>query len=124
MCTVPLGGDIIEVLAPINPTTPSTASRLLRKRGRDGGYMLIMQACNAAARTQLIEERRLATVVFQQRASDGSGGSVERAQFNPKGIPGLFTLVLNLVSSGSVRNMGLISGRLRNRKHNARARHL
>ncbi|PLN78354.1 hypothetical protein BDW42DRAFT_144628 [Aspergillus taichungensis] len=85
---VPLGGDIIEILAPIDPTTPSTASRLLHKRGKDGGYMLIMQVGDTAARTQLIEERRLATVVFRQRASEGNGGCVERAQFNSKGIPG------------------------------------
>lgn len=53
--------------------------------------MLIMQVGDTAARTQLIEEQKLATVVLRQRASegDGSSGSVERTQFSPKGIPGL-----------------------------------
>ncbi|PLB36251.1 uncharacterized protein BDW47DRAFT_127412 [Aspergillus candidus] len=78
---VPLGGDIIEVLSPIDPITPTAASRLLHKRGRDGGYMLIMQVGDTAARTQLIEEQKLATVVLRQRASegDGSSGSVDPA---------------------------------------------
>ena len=77
---VAIGGDVIEVLAPIKEGT--TASRLLRKRG-DGGYMIIMQTLDAAARREYIQSRNLSQVIF-----GFTEGEVECVQYHPKGIPG------------------------------------
>ncbi|KIW62524.1 hypothetical protein PV04_10691 [Phialophora macrospora] len=77
---VAIGGDIIEVVSPF--TAGTTAGRLLEKKG-DGGYMIIMQTLDAAARRKYIESRALAKVIFSH-----SHGDVECVQYHPKGIAG------------------------------------
>lgn len=81
---VPLGGDFIEVVAPIRSGT--TAGRLLEKRG-DGGYMIIMQTSDAASRRSYIETQSpaLAKVIWgYEKAEEG----VVCVQYHPKGIAG------------------------------------
>lgn len=77
---VAIGGDIIEVVAPFKSGT--TAGRLLNKRG-DGGYMIIMQTVDAAARRKHIESNKLAKVIYSH-----SHGDAECIQYHPKGIAG------------------------------------
>ncbi|KAF2275324.1 uncharacterized protein EI97DRAFT_400161 [Westerdykella ornata] len=77
---VPLGGDFIEVVAPIQENT--TAGRLLDKRG-EGGYMIIMQTEDARKRREYIESKNLAKVIW----SYDHGDSV-CVQYHPKGIKG------------------------------------
>ncbi len=77
---VAIGGDIVEVVAPFKSGT--TAGRLLQKRG-DGGYMIIMQTEDAAARKKYIESNKLAKVIFGHSHED-----VEFVQYHPKGIAG------------------------------------
>ncbi|KAF2680804.1 hypothetical protein K458DRAFT_445033 [Lentithecium fluviatile CBS 122367] len=77
---VPLGGDIIELVSPVQPNT--TAGRLLERRG-DGGYMVIMQTEDARARRAHIEARELAKVVWGYEHGD-----VTCVQYHPKGIRG------------------------------------
>ncbi|KIX04179.1 uncharacterized protein Z518_07733 [Rhinocladiella mackenziei CBS 650.93] len=77
---VAVGGDIIEVCSPFKPDT--TVGRLLKKRG-DGGYMIIMQTTDAAARRKYLESNKLAKVIFGY-----SHGDVECVQYHPKGILG------------------------------------
>lgn len=71
---------MIEVLAPIKEGT--TAGRLLQKRG-DGGYMVIMQTLDAAARREYIQSKDLSRVIYGY-----TEGDVECVQYHPKGIPG------------------------------------
>jgi hypothetical protein len=78
--TVPIGGDIIEVVAPIQPNT--TAGRLLDKRG-EGGYMIIMQNLDAAKRRKYIESEKLSSVIFDHIHDD-----VVCVQYHPKGLKG------------------------------------
>jgi hypothetical protein len=78
---VPLGGDLIEVVAPIREGT--TAGRLLEKRG-EGGYMLIMQTADAKGRRNYIEAQGLATVIFGHERDD-----VVCVQYHPRGIRGM-----------------------------------
>jgi hypothetical protein len=78
--TVPLGGDIIEVVSPFKDGT--TAGRLLDKRG-DGGYMIIMQTEDAKKRQQYIESKGLAKVITSQEHDD-----TVFVQYHPKGIKG------------------------------------
>jgi len=77
---VAIGGDIIEVCSAFQPNT--TVGRLLQKRG-DGGYMIIMQTLDAAARRTHIESQGLAKVIFSH-SHDG----VQCIQYHPKGIAG------------------------------------
>ena len=77
---VPLGGDLIELVAPFKDGT--TAGRLLEKRG-DGGYMIIMQTEDAKTRREHLEMARLAKVIFKHDHDD-----VVFTQYHPKGIKG------------------------------------
>lgn len=77
---VAIGGDVIEVCSPFEKGT--TAGRLLDKRG-DGGYMIIMQTMDAAARRKYIESKGLAKVIYGYEHDD-----VVCVQYHPKGIPG------------------------------------
>lgn len=79
MFSVPLGGDLLEVVSPIQPNT--TAGRLLEKRG-DGGYMIIMQNLNASARRKHIEKLGH-KVIWGYKHDD-----VSCVQYHPKGIRG------------------------------------
>lgn len=83
--SVPLGGDVIEVVSPFRENT--TAGRLLSKRG-DGGYMIIMQTENAKKRRDHIEAKGLAKVILSQEHDD-----VVFVQYHPKGIKGMVTPV-------------------------------
>lgn len=82
-----IGGDIIEVCSPFKPGT--TVGRLLEKRG-DGGYMVIMQTGDAAARRKYIESNELAQVIFSHAHDD-----VQCIQYHPKGILGEFYAALD-----------------------------
>jgi hypothetical protein len=80
LSTVPLGGDMLELVAPFEDGT--TAGRLLEKRG-DGGYMVIMQTEDAKTRREYLEEEGLAKVIFSH-----DHGDVVCTQYHPKGIKG------------------------------------
>ncbi|TAQ90707.1 hypothetical protein B7494_g995 [Chlorociboria aeruginascens] len=77
---VAIGGDVIEVVAPVKPGT--AAGRLLSKRG-DGGYMIVMQTADAAARKTYIEENGLGKVIYYHEHEDAVC-----VQYHPKGIHG------------------------------------
>ena len=77
---LPLGGDVIEVVSPVQEKT--TAGRLLDKRG-DGGYMIIMQTEDAKKRRDYIETTKKARVIWGYEHED-----VTCVQYHPKGIPG------------------------------------
>ena len=88
---VPIGGDIIEVVAPTRPGT--TAGRLLDKRG-EGGYMIIMQNKDADASKMKIEAAGTSKVIFSHPFSHNypSWGGVKDEgfciQYHPKGVKG------------------------------------
>lgn len=77
---VPLGGEIIEVVAPMKSST--AAGRLLSKRGA-GGYMIIMQTLDAAARKNYVTSKKLAKVIWEHVQHDSHA-----IQYHPKGIKG------------------------------------
>lgn len=78
--TVPLGGELIEVVSPFQEGT--TAGRLLQKRG-DGGYMIIMQTQDAPKRKKHVLDKGLGKVILEH---DGPDSHV--VQYHPKGIKG------------------------------------
>ena len=77
---LPLGGDVIEVVSPIQRNT--TAGRLLAKRG-DGGYMIIMQNDDAVKRRKMIEANGAAKVIYAHESE-----YAHCIQYHPMGIPG------------------------------------
>ncbi|KAL5408782.1 hypothetical protein PMIN06_007602 [Paraphaeosphaeria minitans] len=77
---IPIGGDIIEVVSPIQNNT--TAGQLLDKRG-DGGYMIIMQTEDAKRRREYIETNELSKVIGGYEHDD-----VTCVQYHPKGLQG------------------------------------
>ncbi|KAH7109296.1 hypothetical protein B0J11DRAFT_545239 [Dendryphion nanum] len=77
---VPIGGDFIEVVSPIQQGT--TAGRLLDRRG-DGGYMIIMQAEDAQKRRDYIESRGLSKSIWGYAHDD-----IVCVQYHPRGIKG------------------------------------
>jgi len=79
---VAIGGDIVEVVSPVQSNT--TAERLLQKRG-EGGYMIIMQTSDATARRKHIEENNLGKIIFTHEVEGGESVCV---QYHPKGVPG------------------------------------
>jgi hypothetical protein len=77
---VPLGGDVVEVVSPMQEKT--TAGRLLDKRG-DGGYMIIMQTEDAKERRQHIETTGRVRAIWGYEHDD-----ITCVQYHPKGIRG------------------------------------
>ena len=76
---------MLEVVSPFRDGT--TAGRLLEKRGGDGGYMIIMQTENAAARRDYILRNKLAKVI-----TDVETDSAHMIQYHPKGIKGMLSV--------------------------------
>ena len=77
---MPLSGDVIEVVSPVQERT--TAGRLLDKRG-DGGYMIIMQTEDAKKRREHIEATGRARVIWGYEHEQTTC-----VQYHPKGIRG------------------------------------
>jgi hypothetical protein len=77
---VPLGGDVIEVVAPMQEGT--TAGRLLDKRG-EGGYMIIMQTEDAKKRREHIKTTGRGRVIWGYENEH-----VTCVMYHPKGIRG------------------------------------
>ncbi|KAE9380564.1 hypothetical protein N431DRAFT_552700 [Stipitochalara longipes BDJ] len=79
---VPLGGDIIEVISPIFPSSSVPAYRHLSKHG-EGGYMIIMQTASAIARRDYLTSHSLAEVIFEHKTEESVC-----IQYHPKTIKG------------------------------------
>ncbi|KAH7381344.1 hypothetical protein DE146DRAFT_624502 [Phaeosphaeria sp. MPI-PUGE-AT-0046c] len=100
-CLIPLGGDLIELVAPVNDGT--TAGRLLDKRG-EGGYMIIMQTEDAKKRREYIEAKGLGRVIFSHEHGD-----VVCVQYHPRDVKGGMMPELDSHASGPNNPRPLIS---------------
>ena len=79
---VPVGNQFIEVVAPVRPGT--TAERYLDRRGGDGGYMVILQCEDPAARDARAAQLGIRTVhAFKHDDYDG-------LQLHPRDTGGTF----------------------------------
>ena len=76
----PVGDTFLEIVSPIQPGT--TAGRLLDKRGRDGGYMVIFQVDDLA----VAEARVQAAGVRIVDRYDGDGAAFRH--LHPRDLPG------------------------------------
>ncbi len=77
---LPLNGNLIEVVAPIEKGT--TAGRYLERRGGDGGYMLLLQAADAVA------ERDRITGLGVRDVWRHDDAACQATHFHPADVPG------------------------------------
>ena len=77
---MPVGNSFLEV---VSPTRPGTAGgRYLQRRGGDGGYMVIMQCSDIAARRAHVASLGIRLVM------DSPGEKSDGIQLHPKDVPG------------------------------------
>ena len=77
---MPVGNSFLEV---VSPTRPGTAGgRYLRRRKGDGGYMVIMQCDEIAARRAHVGELGIRLI------TDSSSEETDGIQLHPKDLPG------------------------------------
>ena len=77
---MPIGDSFIEVVSPITPGT--AGGRYLRRRGGDGGYMVIMQCDDMAARRARVSELGIRSII------DAGNDQTDGIQLHPKDVPG------------------------------------
>ena len=77
---MPIGNAFLEVVSPLRPGT--AGGRYLHRRGGDGGYMVIMQCDEIAARRAHVAELGIRLV------SDSSNERSDGIQLHPKDVPG------------------------------------
>ena len=77
---MPIGDSFIEVVSPITPGT--AGGRYLRRRGGDGGYMVIMQCDDMASRRARVAELGIRLII------DAGNDQTDGIQLHPKDLPG------------------------------------
>ena len=77
---MPVGDNFLEVVSPLRPGT--AGGRFLQRRGGDGGYMVIMQCDDIAARRAHVAELGIRLV------NDSPGERSDGIQLHPKDVPG------------------------------------
>lgn len=77
---MPVGNAFLEVVSPLRPGT--AGGRYLQRRGGDGGYMVIMQCDQIAARRAHVAELGIRLV------NDSPGERSDGIQLHPKDVPG------------------------------------
>ena len=77
---MPLGNNFLEVVSPLRAGT--AGGRFLARRGGDGGYMVIMQCGDIAARRAHVGSLGIRLV------SDSANEQTDGIQLHPKDVPG------------------------------------
>lgn len=75
-----VGDCFLEVVSPVQPNT--AAGRFLDRRGRDGGYMVIVQVENLAQEQVRLADTAIRTVFADDR------GNAKAIHLHPKDVPG------------------------------------
>ena len=77
---MPIGNSFLEVVSPMRPGT--AGGRFLRRRGGDGGYMVIMQCDDMADRRARMSELGVRLII------DAGNDETDGIQLHPKDMPG------------------------------------
>ena len=93
---LPVGNQLLEVVAPIAPGT--AGGRYLERRGGDGGYMVITQCDDHAARRKRVEELGIRLVL-----SFEVPGEFRNMQLHPKDTGGAFFEIDEQLGSARAR---------------------
>lgn len=83
---MPIGNQLLEVVSPLPDAVDTPGGRYLKKRGGDGGYMVIMQVPQSAYRRyrDRVEEMGIRLVSEPGEGREDTGG----IQLHPKDVPG------------------------------------
>ena len=90
---LPIGGDLIEVVAPFKEGT--TAGRLLERRQGDGGYMIILECDDAVAHRDRI------TAMGVRDIWRHDGDDCHATHFHPKDVPGAILSIDDMGPEGN-----------------------
>lgn len=85
-CLIPFGNQFVEIVSPKPEETGSAGERFLKRRGGDGGYMVITQA--PAARYAAIRERIEGPVGIRVVGQFGDDVNGNGFQLHPRDVPG------------------------------------
>ncbi len=91
---MPVGNSFLEVVSPMRPGT--AGGRHLQRRGGDGGYMVIMQCDDIAARRAHVAELGIRLVL------DGANEQTDGIQLHPKDVPGAIAELRWNVGDGAI----------------------
>ena len=81
---IPLGDTFIELVTPVKENT--SAERFLKKRGGDGGYMVIVDTVDLSEEKKRLEKEKLEIVWYENRKSKGVHG--QSLHLHPKQVGG------------------------------------
>ncbi|MDC3081183.1 hypothetical protein OA385_02450 [Paracoccaceae bacterium] len=89
---IPLGDTFLELVTPIKENT--SAERFLKKRGGDGGYMIIVDSQDLKKERKRLENVEIDIVWFENRKTDGIHG--QSLHLHPKQVGGAILSIDNM----------------------------
>ena len=94
---IPFGDTFLELVTPVKENT--SAERFLKKRGGDGGYMVIVDSMDLEKQRQRLETAKLDIVWYENRKSNGIHG--QSLHLHPKQVGGAILSIDNMTPSSS-----------------------
>ena len=92
---IPFGDTFLELVTPVKENT--SAERFLKKRGGDGGYMVIVDSRDLEKQRQRLETAKLDIVWYENRKSNGIHG--QSLHLHPKQVGGAILSIDNMTPS-------------------------
>ncbi len=89
---IPLGDTFLELVTPVKENT--SAERFLRKRGGDGGYMVIVDSVDLEKERKRLETVEMDIVWHENRNTDGIHG--QSLHLHPKQVGGAILSIDNM----------------------------
>ena len=89
---IPLGDTFLELVTPVKENT--SAERFLKKRGGDGGYMVIVDSLDLEKERKRLETSKMDIVWHENRKTDGIHG--QSLHLHPKQVGGAILSIDNM----------------------------
>ena len=94
---IPLGDTFLELVTPVQENT--SAGRFLKKRGGDGGYMVIVDSPDLEQERRRLETVEMDIVWHENRKTDGIHG--QSLHLHPKQVGGAILSIDNMTPTSS-----------------------
>ena len=94
---IPLGDTFLELVTPVKENT--SAERFLKKRGGDGGYMVIVDSVDLDKERKRLENVGMEIVWYENRKFDGIHG--QALHLHPKQVGGAILSIDNMKPASS-----------------------
>ena len=99
---IPLGDTFLELVMPVKENT--SAGRFLKKRGGDGGYMVIVDSPDLEEERRRLETVEMDIVWHENRKTDGIHG--QSLHLHPKQVGGAILSIDNMKPESSLLRSG------------------